>query len=149
MLVGKPKEEALSTAHGVPTAPPPNQSSAWKADPAVKAAHVGSLPHFVGNSEEKRSVCALTSLCTAGTASASLPHGGFVGIIIIIIFIIIIISWVFGMLEWWENLTQPWVMGTVGMGCSSPVSRGFSACCGDVWNYKLCSCVAVATPRLV
>lgn len=57
MLVGKPKEEALSIAHGVPTAPPPNQSSAWKADPAVKAAHVGSLPHFVGNSEEKCSVC--------------------------------------------------------------------------------------------
>lgn len=52
MLVGKPKEEALRTAHGVPTAPPPDQSSAQKADPAVKAPHVGSLPHFMGSSEE-------------------------------------------------------------------------------------------------
>lgn len=57
MPVGKPKEEALRTAHGVPTAPPPNQSSAWKADPAVKAPHVGSLPHFMGNSEEKCCLC--------------------------------------------------------------------------------------------
>lgn len=80
MLVGKPKEEVLRTAHGVPTAPPPNQSSAWKADPAVKAPHVGSLPHFMGNSEEKCSVCALMSLCTAGTVTASLPDGRFVGL---------------------------------------------------------------------
>lgn len=92
VLVGKPKEEDLRTAHGVPTAPPPNQFSAWKADPAVKAPHVGSLPQFMGNSEEKCSVCALKSLCTAGTATASLPDGGFVGIIHIIILIIVIIS---------------------------------------------------------
>lgn len=92
MLVGKAKEEALRTAHGVPTAPPSSQSSSWKADPAVKAPHVGSLPHFMGNSEGKCSVCALMSLCTAGTASASPPHGGLVEIILVIVFIIIIFS---------------------------------------------------------
>lgn len=37
---------------------PSNQSAAWKADPAVKAPHAGSLPHFMGNSEEK-----MLSLC--------------------------------------------------------------------------------------
>lgn len=139
MLVGKPKEEALRTAHGVPTAPPPNQSSAWKADPAVKAPHVGSLPHFMANSEEKGSVCALVSLCTAGTASASPPHGevcrdySHYYLYHYYYFLGICDAGVVGERD--PALGD----GSVSLGSSSPVSRGFSACSGAVQSHKLCS----------
>lgn len=118
-----------------PTAPPLNHSSAWKAEPAVKAPCAGRLPCFIlGKPEARCSVCALCpSLhrrgCQCFPTVLEFCGGStyyFWGV------------WDAGVVG---EHHQVCVMEELGVGeLLLREKRLFSAWCGGVQNYKIGSC---------